>query len=231
MNQVLNNNIIQNECKTSGIVICRNILSIDEQLKLIEKIEHTGGLKNTKHKWNYFGHRGRLFCNLNKYDKYVISLMTRIKEIVENLDQTLVWKPFTHMLTQWYPTNRGIGWHTDSYGGNDGDEGAPVYSLSLGNSCIFEYSLVGTKKRISIELNSGNIIVFGGAQRLMWHCVKSIKMGSFTLKDNFNARINLTLRTCTDFTEEDEARYQTDAYVSNLIKKKEEALCFRNLIS
>jgi len=130
----------------------------------------------------------------------------------------LVWAPFTHMLTLYYPSERGIGWHTDSYGGNDGDEGAPVYSLTLGNSCIFEYKLVGTKTKLSVELHSGDIIVFGGPQRLMYHSVKSVKMGTFTLKENFNARINLTLRTCTGFTEEDEAKYQTDNYDKRLRK-------------
>jgi len=205
---------------TKGIVIYRNILSIDEQLKLIDIIEKKGELKDTKDNWNYFGHRGRRFSNLNKYDEFVNSLMTKIKAIVEELDPTLIWPPFTHMLTLWYPNNRGIGEHVDGYGGNDGDKGAPVYSLALGNSCIFEYKLVGTKNKISVELKSGDIIVFGGPQRLMPHSVKSIKMGSFTLKENFNARINLTLRTCTNFTDEDEARYQTDEYVKRIIEKK-----------
>lgn len=212
-------NKISVDNSVSGIVIVRNILTIEEQLKLIQIVENTGGLKDIDGNWNFFRHRGRKFSNLNKYEDYVKLTTLKIKTQIESIDSTLVWKPFTHMLTLWYPNNRGIGEHRDSYGGNDGDEGAPVYSLTLGNSCIFEYKLVGTKNKISVELHSGDIIVFGGEQRLMYHGVKSVKQGSFTLKENFDARINLTLRTCTGFTDEDEIKYQTDQYVKSLTKK------------
>lgn len=207
------------EKSVSGIVIVRNILSIEEQLKLIQIVEDAGGLKDTNGNWNFFGYRGRKFSNLNKYDDHVKLTMSRIKTEVENIDSSLIWKPFTHMLTLFYPNGRGIGFHIDGHNGNDGDKGAPVYSLTLGNSCIFEYKLVGTKDKISIELHSGDIIVFGGEQRLMYHSVKSVKQGSFTLKENFDARINLTLRTCTGFSEEDEIKYQTDQYVKSITKK------------
>lgn len=204
----------------SGIVIVRNILSISDQLKLINIIEEAGGLKNSDGKFNFFGLRGRRFNNLNKYDEFVTLCMQKIKVIIEEIDKTLVWAPFTHMLTLYYPDAKGIGSHVDQYGGNDGDQGAPVYSLTLGNSCTFEYKLVGTKKVIPVELHSGDIIVFGGEQRLMYHGVKCVKVNSFKLKENFNARINLTLRTCTGFTEEDEAMYQTDVYVKRILDKK-----------
>jgi alkylated DNA repair dioxygenase AlkB len=203
-----------------GIVIYRNILSTEDQLKLINIVETSGDLKDENNKWNFLGYRGRRFSNLDKYDDYVKECMQKIKTKVEEIDESLVWKPFTHMLTLWYPSDKGVGWHVDSYGGNDGDEGAPVYSLTLGNSCIFEYKLVGTKEKLSVELHSGDIIVFGGEQRLMYHSVKLVKMDSFNLKENFNARINLTLRTCTGFTDEDEVKYQTGEYVKRLIEKK-----------
>lgn len=203
-----------------GIVIVRNIISVTDQLKLIDIIEDAGGLKDINGDYNFFKLRGRRFSNLNKYDEFLMNVMQKIKTIVEEIDKTLVWAPFTHMLTLYYPDAKGIGFHVDQYGGNDGDQGAPVYSLTLGNSCIFEYKLVGTKKTIPIELHSGDIIVFGGEQRLMYHGVKSVKVNSFTLKENFNARINLTLRTCTGFTDEEEAMYQTDVYVKRILEKR-----------
>jgi hypothetical protein len=78
------------------------------------------------------------------------------------------------------------------------------------------YKLVGTHDRISVELQSGDLIVFGGAQRLMYHCVKAVLKESFQLKPDFNARINLTLRTCTGMTPEEEQKWQTDAYVARI---------------
>ena len=202
----------------TGIVVCRNILSREDQLKWIDIVEKKGGLKKDG-QWNFFGKRGRHFDRLSNYEDvdYLKDCFLKFKTQVEEIDSSLAFIDITHILTLWYPNKQGIGWHTDGYGGNDGDVGAPVYSLTLGNSCIFEYKLVGTKNKISVELHSGDLIVFGGPQRLMWHTVSEVKMGSF---DGLNARINITARTCSDLTPEDDARYQTDKYIESIISNK-----------
>lgn len=207
-----------------GVVIVRNILTLEEQLRLIDIVQRKGNLKDADNMWNFFGIRGRHFCNITKYTKedteFLIFCTQKFKNIVEKLDISLVWPPVTHMLTMWYPDTKGMGWHRDGYGGNDGDEGAPVYSLTLGNSCIFEYKLEGENKvKREVELYSGDIIVFGSCQRLMMHRVKSVKKGSFLQKKDFDARINLTFRTCTDFNSDNEAEYQTEAYTQKLKEK------------
>lgn len=207
---------------TEGIVVIREILSLDEQLKLINIILENGGLKDKDGYWNMKS-RGRRFTKISKYPnddaKYLMECAQKFKTEVEAVDKSLIYKDVTHMLTLLYPTTKGMGWHTDGYGGNDGDEGAPVYSFTLGNSCVFEYKLVGTKDIKEVTLNSGDIIVFGGPQRLMWHRVKNVIKGSFNKLENFDARINLTLRTCTDFTDEQEVAYQTENYVKRLAEK------------
>lgn len=206
-----------------GIVVLRNIITPNEQLKLIDIVERKQGLKDSESKWNFFGKRGRHFSSLNKYEesdyKFLVEICAKLKLKTEELDSTLKWHPVTHMLTLWYPDAGGMGWHVDSYGGNDGDEGAPVYSLTIGNTCIFEYKLVGTKEKQSVTLASGDLIVFGGPQRLMYHSVKKVIPGSFKLKENFDARINLTFRTCSDLSEADEQAYRTDNYVEKLKTK------------
>ena len=213
-----------------GIVIIRNILTLDEQLKLIDIVKRKVNHMTNEGKWNFFGMLGRNFCGLTKYlTEDVIFLQEcaqRFKMEAEKLDKTLVWADVTHMLSLWYPNTKGIGWHKDGFGGNDGDEGAPVYSLTLGNSCIFEYKLVDEysfdtykQNSIEVELHSGDIIVFGGSQRLMLHRVKEVKQNSFKKLENFNARINLTFRTCTDFNDDMEANYQTEAYTKKLAEK------------
>ena len=211
--------------ETTGIVIIRNILTLDEQIKLIEIIKRKDNLMSNDGKWNFFGIRGRNFCGLSKYPTedaiFLQECAQKFKMETEKRDQTLIWTDVTHLLTLWYPNVKGIGWHKDGFGGNDGDEGAPVYSLTLGNSCIFEYKLVDDKNQIphEIELCSGDIIVFGGPQRLMYHRVKSIKQKSFNRLKDFNARINLTFRTCTDFNDDMEANYQTESYTKKLSEK------------
>ena len=211
--------------RTEGIVIIREIASLDEQLKLINLIMKNSKLKDTNGNWNMKS-RGRYFSKISKYPdedaEYLKNCAQKFKTEVEKLDSSLSYLDVTHMLTLVYPSTQGIGWHRDSYGGNDGDEGAPVYSFTLGNSCIFEYKLVNTKDVISVTLNSGDIIVFGGPQRLMWHRVKTVIKGSFDglgKSENFDVRINLTLRTCTNFTDEQELEYQTENYVKRLAEK------------
>src|SRR5579872_6617286 len=169
---------------TKGIVIVRNIISEEEQLKLIDIVNRKGELHKDNGEWNFFGMRGRHFCNIDDYPpddmQYIKALTTRFKTCVESVDDSLAFPQVTHLLTLLYPDTKGMGWHTDSYGGNDGDEGAPVYSLTLGNSCIFEWKLVGDKQKVNrCTLGSGDIIVFGGEQRLMYHRVKNILKGSF----------------------------------------------------
>ncbi|XHC00109.1 alpha-ketoglutarate-dependent dioxygenase AlkB [Nitratireductor sp. ac15] len=74
---------------------------------------------------------------------------------------------------------------------------APVISVSLGDACLFRVS--GTKrsdKTLSVRLQSGDVVVLGGAGRLAFHGVDRIYPGTSTL---FSApgRINLTLRRVT----------------------------------
>ena len=127
------NNINSME-QTTGIVVCRNILTLDEQLRLIDIVERKAGLKDSNQQWNFLNKRGRYFGSLVAYPEadfiFLSECSEKFKTVVEQIDPTLVWPPTTHMLTWWYPTSNGMGWHSDSYGGNDGDEGAPVYSLT-----------------------------------------------------------------------------------------------------
>lgn len=207
-----------------GIVILRGILSLNEQLHFLDIAERKGGLKNDEGQWNFLGNRGRHFCGLNKYldddHKFLKECTNRFKEYAEAIDDSLIWKDVTHLLTLLYPDTKGIAWHVDDYGGNNGDIGAPVYSLTLGNSCIFEYKIVGGDgSKIKIQLNSGDLIVFGGPQREMSHSVTSVMKGTFKEKKDFDVRINMTFRTCTDFSDQDERFYQTDLYMKRLQDK------------
>jgi len=71
---------------------------------------------------------------------------------------------------------------------------APILSVSLGDSCRFRYG--GLSRRDfsqSIRLDSGDILVFGGPARKMFHGVDRILPGASTLLSP-PGRINLTLR-------------------------------------
>lgn len=74
---------------------------------------------------------------------------------------------------------------------------APVVSVSLGDSALFRFG--GTTRKgptQSVTLSSGDVLVFGGPARLMFHGIDRVIAGSSTLVPG-SGRINLTLRRIT----------------------------------
>jgi DNA oxidative demethylase len=97
-------------------------------------------------------------------------------------------------LINFYAEAAKMGLHQDR---DETDFEAPVVSLSLGDSCLFR---VGGRKRgdptRSFRLNSGDVVVLGGAARLAFHGVDRIYPGTSTLLAE-GGRINLTMRRVT----------------------------------
>ncbi len=94
-------------------------------------------------------------------------------------------------LINFYDAQARMGPHQDR---DEADFSAPILSVSLGDSCRFRYG--GDNRRDpseSICLESGDILVFGGPARRMFHGVDRILPQSSTLLDP-PGRINLTLR-------------------------------------
>lgn len=94
-------------------------------------------------------------------------------------------------LINFYDENARMGPHQDR---DEADFSAPILSVSLGDSCRFRYG--GDRRGDSsetIRLESGDILVFGGPARKMFHGVDRILPGTSTLLDP-PGRINLTLR-------------------------------------
>jgi DNA oxidative demethylase len=100
-------------------------------------------------------------------------------------------KPPEACLVNFYVDDAKMGLHQDK---DERDLGAPVLSISLGNSCLFR---VGgnerTDKTSSMKLASGDIVVLGGEGRLCFHGVDRIYPATSTLLKS-GGRINLTLR-------------------------------------
>jgi alkylated DNA repair protein (DNA oxidative demethylase) len=94
-------------------------------------------------------------------------------------------------LINFYDAEARMGPHQDR---DEADFSAPILSVSLGDSCRFRYG--GDNRRDpseSICLESGDILVFGGPARRMFHSVDRILPQTSTLLDP-PGRINLTLR-------------------------------------
>jgi alkylated DNA repair protein (DNA oxidative demethylase) len=94
-------------------------------------------------------------------------------------------------LINFYDADAKMGAHQDR---DEADFSAPIVSVSLGDSCRFRFggdTRAGPTQ--SLVLDSGDVLVFGGPSRKMFHGVDRILPGSSTLLDP-PGRINLTLR-------------------------------------
>lgn len=100
-------------------------------------------------------------------------------------------KPPEACLVNFYDPEAKMGLHQDR---DETDLAAPVVSVSLGDQCLFRVG--GTSRSDptrSFRLSSGDVFVFGGESRLIFHGVDRIYPGTSTLLRN-PGRINLTLR-------------------------------------
>ncbi len=97
-------------------------------------------------------------------------------------------------LVNWYEGKAKMGLHQDR---DEQEFAAPVLSVSLGDTCLFRYG--GLKRNDptqSVTLDSGDVLLIGGASRLCFHGVDRVMAGSSDLLPN-GGRINLTLRRVT----------------------------------
>lgn len=97
-------------------------------------------------------------------------------------------------LINYYGEGARMGMHQDR---DEADFSWPVLSVSLGDAGLFR---IGNKTRggktESLWLESGDVVVMGGAARLTYHGVDRIRFGSSSLLPK-GGRINLTCRVVT----------------------------------
>ncbi|MDI6027462.1 alpha-ketoglutarate-dependent dioxygenase AlkB [Corticibacterium sp. UT-5YL-CI-8] len=97
-------------------------------------------------------------------------------------------------LVNFYTDDAKMGLHQDR---DEQDLAAPVVSVSLGDACLFR---IGDTTRngptSSFRLESGDVVVLGGAGRLCFHGVDRIYPRTSALLKK-GGRINLTLRRVT----------------------------------
>lgn len=75
-----------------------------------------------------------------------------------------------------YAAGARLGLHLD---GEEPSE-APVVTLSLGDSCVFRFAGVGRRNGpfTDVELRSGDLLVFGGPSRRIYHGVPRVMEGT-----------------------------------------------------
>ncbi|MFB6955570.1 alpha-ketoglutarate-dependent dioxygenase AlkB [Streptomyces sp. NPDC056309] len=100
--------------------------------------------------------------------------------------------PYDIALINFYDAEAHMGLHRDS----DEKSGAPVVSLSLGDTCVFRFGNTETRTRpwTDVELHSGDLFVFGGPSRLAYHGVPCVHPGTAPAELGLTGRLNITLR-------------------------------------
>jgi len=139
--------------------------------------------------------RGRIYDSINKFTTadVVTSLCHEMVSAARAHDNKMPEMTPTHLLLLYYATADGMYWHSDN-DKNDGDNDHPIVSLTIGNACEFGYKLFGKAEQY-LRLESGDVIIWGGPNRMLPHCVEKVHMGScpsFLPLDN--VRLNFTFR-------------------------------------
>ncbi|GEB56589.1 alpha-ketoglutarate-dependent dioxygenase AlkB family protein [Streptomyces gardneri] len=95
-------------------------------------------------------------------------------------------------LVNFYGAGARMGMHQDK----EERSGAPVVSLSLGDSCVFRLGNAENRGRPyrDVELVSGDLFVFGGASRWVHHGVPAVRPGTADPALGLAGRLNITLR-------------------------------------
>lgn len=95
-------------------------------------------------------------------------------------------------LVNFYAAGARMGQHQDK----DERSLAPVVSLSLGDTCVFRFGNIENRGRpwTDVELESGDLFVFGGESRLAYHGVPRTRPGTAPPGLGLTGRLNVTLR-------------------------------------
>jgi len=96
-------------------------------------------------------------------------------------------------LVNYYDDKARMGMHAD----REERSLAPVVSLSLGSTCVFRFGNTESRNRpwTDIELESGDLFVFGGPSRLAYHGVPKTLPGTGDPGTGLSSgRLNITLR-------------------------------------
>lgn len=96
-------------------------------------------------------------------------------------------------LVNFYDAAAKMGLHQDK----DEQSLAPVVSLSLGDTCVFRFGNTETRTKpwTDVQLESGDLFVFGGPSRLAYHGVPKTLPGTGPAGIGLaDGRLNITLR-------------------------------------
>lgn len=115
-----------------------------------------------------------------------------LAEAYEDPEAAADYHPDTALIN-FYDERATLGMHQDK----DERSGAPVVSLSIGDTCVFRFGNTEHRNRpwTDVELVSGDLFVFGGPSRLAYHGVPKVRPGTAGPATGLTrGRLNITMR-------------------------------------
>ncbi len=115
-----------------------------------------------------------------------------VAEVYGGTEEAAGYRPDTALIN-YYDEKARMGLHVDK----DEHSLAPVVSLSIGASCVFRFGNTESRNRpwTDVELESGDLFVFGGPSRLAYHGVTKTLPGTGEPGIGLDTgRLNITLR-------------------------------------
>lgn len=188
-----------------SLVLLKNAISEDMQLWLATYASRIGETEwytesaSGHHLLNSGGGtRGRCYKALRSFPEHseLQALVSRLVSSAREVAQKLPEQHTTHMLVLYYATAEGMEWHRDS-DPNDGNNDEPIVSISLGNSSDFGFKPL-LQPAQEITLDSGDVLIWGGPQRMLEHCVLRTHLGTASSAMSSilgNGRVNFTFRS------------------------------------
>jgi len=163
--------------------------------------------------------RGRIYDTIDSFKKpdIVRDLCRNLVAEAQKHDSKMPDMNPTHLLLLYYATADGMYWHKDS-DPNDGNNNHPIVSITIGNSCDFGIKMVGKKEQF-LRLDSGDVVIWGGPNRMLMHCVDKVHMGtSPSYLPIQNARLNFTYRDAPNVLGQEKLyKYNVDANYSEVL--------------
>ncbi|KAJ0755627.1 putative DNA oxidative demethylase [Helianthus annuus] len=179
-----------------GMIILKNYLSLKDQVDIVKLCDKmTFGLRG------YYMYKSDVDCRRqmcfgrnwapetrykNRYmsngmeplpipDELISLAEAAIQDAQIHLDQLPSMRPDT-CLANFYQSEGRLGLHQDDDESPDSlERGLPVVSISIGDMAEFVYGHTPDKKELkSVMLKSGDVLIFGGKSRLIYHGVTQI---------------------------------------------------------
>lgn len=181
------------EIDISGLIYVPDFISAREQDFLLSQIDQQSWLTDLKRRVQHYGYKYDYKARTISNDAYLGPLPDWLASLSKKLhDNSIFLSASDQVIVNEYLPGQGISAHIDC---------VPCFadtiaSLSLGSSCIMEFSNPKTGEKKSIVLEERSLIVLSGPARYEWqHAIPSRKSDIINdIKTERTRRVSLTFR-------------------------------------